>query len=240
MFHKSFPALLGLMAVSAVLLASDSWKLKPVREWSREETYEFLRNSPWVRRVSFGDLPVEPGPPDVGAQTDEDRGETSQAAVRARRSELDAGGVNMKGRTVYYVEWSSAKIVRQGRLHFGALQGRVKEDGTEPPDLSSYFLSVSGSDLKAFDGATESQLKTAAYLRLKRSKTKIAPAEVKIRKTLEKGISSIQCAFPREVDGQPVISAEEKSVEFSIKGKNLTLKTSFDLTKMTTEKGRDL
>jgi hypothetical protein len=214
MIRGSVAASLILMALSASLAASEAWKSKAVRDWSADETRDFLRNSPWVRQVRVGGSLVEAAPPDAG-QTGEGRGESSQAQGRTERSEpgVETGG--SRGGTVYYIEWSSAKIVRQASVHFGALEGRTKEEGVEPPDLPFFTVSVHGPDLKAFAGATEADLKAGASLRAKRAKTKIDPTQVKIRKGQEDRILSIQFSFAREADGKPVISPEEKTVEFT-------------------------
>jgi len=243
MISRSFAELLGLIAIAAILFAADLWKVKPVREWSREETVDFFRNSPWVRQVSVGGSLLEAGPPDVSAQTREGRGEESAAAGRTGSSELEVGGAGRESAqrgTVYFIAWTSAKIWRQANLHFGTLQGRAKEEGAEPPDLTFYRLSIGGPDLRGFAGATEAGLKAATYLRPKRAKTRIEPAEVKIQKAQGDRITSLDFTFPREVGGRPAIAAQEKSVEFACRFRDLSLKASFDLNKMATEKGRDL
>lgn len=238
--RKRFVSLLGLLGMPLLLWSAELWRTKPVREWTREETQQFLRNSPWVRAISSGGSLLDTSAPGEAVETQAGRRESSAAAERTAPSEMSVGGAGGRGGTTYYVEWSSAKIVRQASLHSGALQGRAKEEGAEPPPVAFYVLSVLGPDLRAFAGFTEVQLKSVAYLRPKRAKTKVEPAEVKVRKTQDQRIASVHFLFPRELGGQPVIAEQEKSVEFSCKVKDLTLKTSFDLGKMITEQGRDL
>jgi hypothetical protein len=222
-------------------VASDVWKSKPVREWSAEETRNFLRNSLWVHQVSAGGGLVEPGPPaELSTQTRPGRGESSGASGREASPQIEAAPGGMPSGPTYFIEWSSAKVVRQAGLHFAVLQGRAKEEGGEPPALPSYVLTVGAPDLSAFTGADEAELKTAAYLRPKRAKTKVAPAEVKILKAQNGRIAVIEFSFPREAGGQPVISEQEKSVEFYCRFKGLQLRTNFDVAKMTSERGRDL
>jgi hypothetical protein len=209
-----------------------------VREWTAEETRNFLRNSLWVRQVSGGGRLIEQGPPpEVSTQTAPGRRESSAHEINTQG---EAGPGGMASGPTYFVEWSSAKIVRQAGLHFAVLQGRAKEEGAEPPALPSYVLTVGAPDLSAFAGADEAGLKAAAYLRPKHTKTRVAPAEVKILKAQNGRIAVIEFSFPREADGQPVISEQEKSVEFYCRYKGLQLRTNFDVAKMTTEAGRDL
>lgn len=219
--------------------AEDTWKAKPVHEWSRGETQRFLGESPWVKKVAVGGSLVESLPPAGGSvETTAGRRESSGAEGGTSSTTVDAEPGRQMG-AVYYVEWSSAKIVRQARLHFAALRGEVKEEGEVAP-LDAYIVMVSGPDMKAFDAITEAQLAAGASLRAKRSNLALAPLEVKIRKTTEGRMVAIQLAFSRISNGQPTLSDQEKSVEFACKVRGLAIKASFDLSKMTTKEGRDL
>ena len=230
---------LGLVAFSAVAWPADLWNTKPVREWTREETQQFLLDSPWTHRVVVrGSLLDTSAPGDtVGERSD--LGEASAAAQREERSSVD---VPISGHTgaPYLIEWRSAKIFRRAGVHLTALQSQTKEVDAEPVPLALYVLSLEGPNLRVFDGVTEAELKTSAYLRPKRAKAKVEPAEVRVQKGQDGRVIAVHFAFPRQMDGQPVISDQEKSVEFSCKAKELVLKTSFTLVKMTTAQGRDL
>ena len=219
--------------------AEDIWKVKPVREWSREETQRFLRDSPWVRKVTVGGSPVESLPPTgASVETAAGRRESSGAEGGTSSTTVDVEPGRQIG-AAYYVEWSSAKIVRQARLHFAALRGEVKEEG-EVATPDAYIVMVSGPDMKAFDASTEAQLAAGTSVRAKRSNLALPPLGVKIRKTPEGRVIAIQFAFSRISNGQPTLSDQEKSVEFACKVRDLAIKTSFNLSKMTTEQGRDL
>ena len=230
---------LGLVAFSAVAWAADIWNAKPVREWTREETQQFLRDSPWTHRVTVGGSLTEMGAPGDTAGERAGMGESSAAAGRESSGSVDVPSSEPAGMP-YFIEWTSAKIVRQAWVHFNALQSQRQDVVTEPPPSPTYVLAIGGPNLKAFEGVTEDQLKASSYLRPKKAKAKVEPVEVRIRKAPDGRIVSVQFAFPRQMDGQPVISDQEKSVEFSCKLKDFTIKTTFNLSKMTTAQGRDL
>jgi hypothetical protein len=230
---------LGLVAFSAVVWSADIWNTKPVREWTREETQQFLLDSPWTHRVFVAGSLLDTSAPGDTAGERSGVGESSAAAGRENRDTVE---VPISGQTgaPYLIEWRSAKIFRRAGAHLTALQSRTKEVDAEPAPLALYVLSLEGPDLRVFDGVAEAQLKASAYLRPKRAKTRVEPTEVRVQKDQAGRVIAVHFAFPRQMDGQPVISDQEKSVEFSCKAKELVLKTSFNLAKMTTAQGRDL
>lgn len=230
---------IGLVALSTTVLAADLWNTKPVREWTREETQKFLRDSPWTHQVNVGGSLLDEGAPGDTAGESTGRGESSAAEHGTSGSSVDVPISGPTG-TPYFVEWTSAKIVREAWSHVNALQSQRKEEGGEPPLSPLYVISIGGPNLRVFGGVGEEQLKAAVYLHPKHAKGRIDPVEVKIRKAKDGRVVAVQFAFPRELGGQPVIAEQEKSAEFSCKLKDFTIKTSFNVAKMTTVQGRDL
>jgi hypothetical protein len=229
----------GLVALSAVAWSAEIWNTKPVREWTREETQQFLLDSPWTHRVVVrGSLLDMSAPGDtVGERAG--MGESSAAEAGTSRTTVDVPISRPTGAT-YLIEWRSAKIFREAGTHLTVLQGQTKEAESEPSALALYVLSLEGPNLKVFDGMAEAELKASAYLRPKHVKTKVEPVEVRVQKDQNGRVIAVHFAFPRQMDGRPVISDQEKSVEFSCSAKELSIKTSFNLAKMTTAEGRDL
>lgn len=233
----------ALMAFSCILWAADIWKSKPVSAWTREETQLFFKTSPWERQVVLGGAPVDMSSP-VGSAGDRmDSHETSGAAERAGPSasesgpEADGGG---GGGTPFFIEWSSARIVREAAMHMKALQGGAKDATLEAPVMPVYAVTVAGPSLAAFGKVEVARLKADSYLKPKHSKEKVNPNEVRVLKQPNNRITQVQFIFPRTNGDQPVLSDDEKSVEFSCKAKDVTLRTSFDLNRMATAQGRDL
>lgn len=237
--RKLLVGAIGLIAFAISVWSAELWNTKPVREWTREETQKFLRASPWAHQVVVGGSLLDTETPEDTAGERAGQGETSAASGRVQPSTVDVP-IDRPTGVPYVIEWSSARIIQQVRAHFSALQSQRKEEETAPRPFLIYVLTVAGSDLRAFGAISEEQLKAGSYLRPKHAKAKVEPAEVKIRKTADGRILAIQFAFPRQIAGQPLISDQEKSVEFGCKVKDLLLKTSFNLAKMTTAQGRDL
>jgi len=142
-------ALSGLILNSAAAWPSDVWKAKPVRQWTEEETKRFLVESPWVRQVVVGSGSGGMEGSGVNAQTGAERGESSGTQGRVDSGTVDVEQGQPAHRTVYYIEWSSAKIVRAANVHIGLLQGRIKQDPGNPPALDTIVLTVGGPDLHA-------------------------------------------------------------------------------------------
>lgn len=239
MGNRLLIGVIGLVGLSTTVSAADLWHTKPVREWTREETQKFLRDSPWAHQVVVGGSLLDTGTPEDTAGERAGVGEASGAAGREQRTSVDVPISGPAG-TAYFVEWTSAKIVRQAWSHVNALQSQRTAEDAEPPPSPLYVLSIGGANLKAFEGLTEDQLKAGSYLHSKHSKNKVQPIEVKIRKAQDGRVVAVQFAFPHEVGGQPVVPDQEKSVEFSCKLRDFTIRTSFNLAKMTTAQGRDL
>lgn len=213
------------------------WAVKPVKEWNREETERFLRSSPWVKQVSTVSL-VDLTPSMGNTETAEGRGESSGAEQVPSTETTDAA--RGRSRLPYFIEWSSAKVVRQANWHIQALLGQAVNQDLEPPPLPLYVLTVKGVYLAAFANLSKAEVMKVASLRLKHAKTSLQAADAMVRKTPEGKVVAVQFAFPRLLDGKPTIPEQEKSAEFVCKAGDLTLKADFNLAKMTTGQGRDL
>lgn len=237
--RKFLVGAMGLMAFSITVWSAELWNTKPVREWTREETQQFLRESPWAHQVVVGGSLLDTGTPEDTAGERAGQGEMSGAAGRERPSTVEVP-INRPTGVPYVIEWSSARIIQQVGAHLSALQSQRKEEEITATPSPMYVLTVAGPDLKAFHTISEDQLKAGSYLHPKHAKAKVEPVEVKVRKAADGRILAIQFAFPRQMAGQPLISDQEKSVEFGCKVKDLSLKTTFNLAKMTTPQGRDL
>jgi hypothetical protein len=235
--RKWFPALLGFMLLPAVMKASDVWKGKAVEEWTREETQEFFRDSPWVHQIIVLASSVEVQPASYPGPTSE--GQRQPSSVEGIEIEPRFGANGRVAETAYYIEWSSAKIVRRAGAHYRALAGQGREE-KNPYTLDTYVVTVSGYDLAAFDGHSGTALKDASYLRPQESKTKVRPTQAEVLRDENGRVIAVRYSFPRQLEGQPLISDRQRSVKFVCKAGDLRLKTRFEISEMVVGTGRDL
>ena len=229
--------LLAFLAFVCLARAADVWQGKPVEEWTREETQEFFRDSPWVHQVIVTEQRVAVQPASYPPSTREPERTSSSAEGIKTEPRFGPNGVPVE--TAYYIEWSSARIVRQAGAHYRTLQGKGREEKQEF-NLHAYVLTVSGYDLTVFEGLDETALKKAAYLRPQESKQKIRPAKVEILRGADGQAIAVRYSFPVEKDGQPLISDGEQCVTFVSRAGELRLRTRFNPPEMVIGKGRDL
>jgi len=224
---------LGLVMVFAFasLWAGEFWEEKPYSEWTAKEAQKLMTDSPWARRVEMrmsepgwnprsvreGEATATSEPAEGGAMPSESRAET---------------GLGDRFKT-YVVQWWSARILRQAAVRFRQLQGRVPAEQVEQflaQRPNHYILVVFGPGLRGMQALDAEELKAKSYLKVR--KQKVAPAWVNFLPGPEKQLSGVEFYFPREVEGQPLISAEEKSAEFSCELGKEIIRTKFNLSKM--------
>jgi len=239
-------AAFAALTLGASLQGAEAWKSKPVPEWTREETIQFFRTSPWVRQVSVSAGPSQSGQsllsrPTFEGMTLGGQGCLSCAHIepRVEQPRSGTGGQSATTATTYLIQWTSARIVRQGFAHLLTLQGQGAED-SDPAPLDVFVVTVGGVDLQAFEGIEESELQKEAWLRPKKSKAKVSASRINVLRGNDGRISVIHFGFPREQDSRPVIDDAEKTVEFRCRVRDQTLKAEFDLRTMVLQGIRDL
>ena len=105
----------------------------------------------------------------------------------------------------------------------------------------NYQIAVAGNNLSAFAKEGPEKLKLGSYLMSKKSKEKVAPARVFVELGDSTRPGAIIYEFPKKSPaGAPTIPPGEKGVEFYTAAGKITLKISFDITKMTDKRGPDL
>ncbi len=229
--------ILTVAALPGLAGSSDVWQKKPVREWTREETQEFFRDSPWVHQIIVADPRAAQHAAGYPAPAREARREPSSA--EGIKVEPQFGGNGLSVETAYYIEWSSAGIVRRAAAHYRALRGQGGEDGAPPP-LGSFFITVSGYDLAVFEAASQKELRETAFLRLRERKVKIPPAGAEKVWNADGKIIAVRYEFPRQAEGEALVTDRDQTVNFVCKAGDLRLKTRFELGEMVIGKDRDL
>lgn len=252
-----------VVLVTLTLLAEDFWKTKPPEDWSQEELLQLLNDSPWTRKINlwqitgrrFAVFPdgstalyqESPSSPVIQYSRELDRVEIErQHAVYA-----------VRWSSASVVIETLAKLEKNSSV-LAALQApppKIMPDYyiltvrvVQPPTLSgadkmsratiydqtgSRPLPTTETETKIGDilgSLTEEELLKASELRTNR-KLRLKPDKVlRHGKGAGEGVSFF---FPRQTNGQPLLSPKTKWLEFRFKGKlGNQLKARFKLNEM--------
>lgn len=237
---------LALAFASMVALAgsSEPWKDKEYKVWTQNEVQQILYESPWVKMVEIS-APwlkgrtqyLTPLPTDCDGRPDMNRGDRTPTSWQLGGNESIV---------IYQVTWQSARTVRAAKLREAILCGRGNAERgeellEEQPDY--YTITVHSPDMTPFKGIDEDGLMKATTLWPKTSSKKVSPESVTIGRygNRDGAPYMLTFKFPRKSDnGEPTISNAEREVEFASQIGKFTLKTKFQMQKMTVKNGPDL
>ncbi len=244
--------------VAGLAFASNEvWKTKPYQQWDSSDVREVLTNSPWVKKTIVMAPWAQGGmaQPGQGQQT-QGQGQAAQRPGAMNGTAGGSGGMDTRnadqgsqmpteGQATFFVRWSSSQTIREAVARDELLNSQFSEAQVEQyvnQEPTTYALVVYGPDMTPFLKESEDTLKSEAYLEVKPSKEKVAPSDVKITKDPGSDkIVSIAFLFPKQgANGQPLIGANDKQVQFDLKLKMAHVNTQFDLRKMTGKSGEDL
>ena len=151
--------------------------------------------------------------------------------------------------TTFMIRWFSALTVREALARAQVLTGSMTEEdaGKALADQpSEYTITVAGSDMTPFLKAEEKDLAGTTFLVGKKQNAKIPASRVVIQRTSgakpddPKPVSVVVFYFAKKTAaGEPVFSGAEKGAEFICASGGVTIKTSFDFSKMTNASGPD-
>jgi hypothetical protein len=237
---------LALAFASMVALAgsSEPWKDKEYKVWTQDEVQKILFESPWVKMVEVSALWLKgrmqyltPLPTDCDGRPDMNRGDRTPTSWQLGGNESIV---------IYQVTWQSARTVRSAKLRESMLCGRGNAERgeellEEQPD--DYIITVHSPDMTPFKGVDEDGLVKATSLWPKTSSKKLNPESVTISRygNRDGAPYMLTFKFPRKSEnGEPTISNGEREVEFASQVGKFTLKTKFQMQKMTVKNGPDL
>ena len=204
---RAFLLLTAFLMVQTTGTTASLWEARPVKQWTREETERFLRDSSWVEHVTTLSL----------AALSVNSGERERREGSLGGDLESAEAQRLRQRAIYFVEWSSAKVVRRANWHFQALMGQAVNQDVEPPALPLYVLTVKGVYLAAFANLSRAEVMKEASLRLKHLRTTLQATDAVVRKTPEGKVVAVQLASPRLLDGMPTIPPRRKRLSSSAK-----------------------
>jgi hypothetical protein len=244
---KHIGAFFALALASMVALgisSAEPWKDKEYKSWTQDEVQKILYESPWVKMVEIsapwlkGRMQyLTPLPTDCDGRPDMNRGDRTPTSWTLGGNESIV---------IYQIVWRSARTVRAAKLQQSILCGRGNAERGEElleqqPDY--YILTVHSPDMTPFKGVDEEALIKATSLLPKKTGKKFSPESVAIGQYGNGGGAPYMLTFkfPRKSDnGEPTVANDEKEVEFASQIGKFTLKTKFQMQKMTVKNGPDL
>ena len=213
-----------LIFASIVWAADTPWKSKPYQKWDDNDIHKVLFDSPWAHVVPAG-------PHSSGISG------LSTAGVGSQRGEYPV--------VQYFVDWVSSKTMRAALaqrdvLHSGKAPADAEQYASEVQP--NYVILIQGGDMAPFMRADEKSFQPNAFLQLKKSGQKVSPERVEYQRSSDgKSVVGALFFFPKKLpSGDPLIQPDEKSIEFTCKLGEPTLKTGFELQKMVNQSGPDL
>lgn len=253
-----------LTAAGLAFGASQVWISKPYQQWNENDVREILQHSPWIKETSVlaswgrarapqnSGMPPQSQPPQSRPQGGTmgggggTMGGGSYQGAGAQQPGMDQQPETAEGRNVtYIIRWNSAQtirdaIARQAMLNGKASQSQLQQYVEQQPNMYQVF--VFGPDMTPFAQETTDSLKSKAFMQVKPSKEKVAPAQVQIVKAPNGGnIAGVLFSFPKQgADGKAVIAPNDKQAHFDCKLKLAHLGATFDLHKMVGKNGQEL
>jgi len=189
----------------ATLFAADFWEKKEYKEWTQKECTKILTESPWAQKLELTNVQVM------------DNSKTS----------TDGGQPYIR----YWVQFRSALPIRQAMVRQGQIANKYETLSAEqkqafdkqaegmltgfPEDSVVVFVSYETNDRNRdqelsrwWQTKTTELLKNQVYLTAKNTKVSIA------RYVTGQGAERwFQFIFPREADGKPVVTPQDKSLK---------------------------
>jgi hypothetical protein len=226
-----FKVSLVVLVVAALAWASAPWDGKPYQQWTQKEVMQVLNDSPWVKMTSV--LATWSRPSSNGNEEGGGRGRGG----RGRSME------ESRNQDMFEARWVSAKVVREALVRLNILSGKMTQadaDKAVAQEFPIYELVLFGQDMSPLAKMSDADVAKAASLKMKNSKLQVTATEAKIERDANGRVTAVLFAFPRTVNGKPVIGPQEKGFDFALNAGKLRVSLQFDPRKMTTKDGLDL
>jgi hypothetical protein len=231
--------------MSAVLAwaGGDPWKGKPYSQWTEQDVTEVMQASPWAKSVqsagawhpsdsqAVDNLGIVPGGNTVAGPSGTIAGASSQ-------------NPRDPGPQIYSIVWWSSRTVRAASMRRAVLKGSMKEEDGEKlvaVNPAEYMVLVQAANMGIFQVRGEEAFVKTCYAQMKKSKQKISPSHVTFYRGSDgQTVTGAVFYFPKTVNGQPILSPDEKEIDFYLQVGEQKLFTYFELRKMLDSQGEDL
>ncbi|HLW98156.1 MAG TPA: hypothetical protein VKR82_05880 [Candidatus Acidoferrales bacterium] len=235
-----------ILVASAAARGNDPWKDKDFTDWDLKDVQRILTDSPWTRQIQFGMQGADAAPSVITSTTQSPVNDPLMGGVARGTPANAASSAPSQGTgpvMLFTVSWISSRTIREAKARSKELSGMPPAEArTNLATLyDNYQIAVVGNNLSAFAREGAEKLMSGSYLMSKKSKEKVAPARVFVELGDSTRPGAIIYEFPKKsLAGAPLIPPGEKGVEFYTAANKISLKISFDITKMTDKRGPDL
>lgn len=242
----------AVLAIATVAWASgDVWKSKPYAQWDEKDITTILQTSPWSRPA----VQIQGAwrPADTAAADTSNLGVAGSGADTSNRSA--GAGSNQPGGTekqaealaavqMYNIYWWSSRTIRETSLRRAVLKGSLTQDQADKmvtAPVDSYQILVNSPNMAIFQRRGEDAFKQVAFLQTHKNKQKLNPTKVEFQKNADGTVVGAVFSFPRtSPNGEPLISSDEKEVDFQLQIGGSWLRTYFNPKQMVDSQGEDL
>ena len=209
-----------MLAFAVILWAGDKdfWKSKPYTEWTEKEVEKMLTDSPWVKKWYY----------------DPSRYSAMRAADRPETRDLrEAGSIRSQMPTqpfTLFIAWSIARpwkaaVMRNQQLTTGKSNPEQEKAFIEGEELL-IRIQVMSTNPRLLRELTTEQLQESTYLEVKgKDKVKIPIARYAAPDKDNPNVALY--IFPKEYEGNPVLTPEVKEISFRTKISKAEIKVKF-------------
>jgi hypothetical protein len=211
---KYFRALILLLVGVSLLYAGEPWKSKSPDKWTQDDVNGILKDSPWGKVVP------------TRFETQKEKDKTAESGQGSRTtSPFDRGESAGSKVPVEFarVTWWSARTPRRAMVRMVDLKGfrmdaeAAKKFSETPMEHHVITIEASPGMMDAASKLEPEVLNKAAWLEIPGQKRRVECVGAGVVKNSQGKLERIRFHFPRQVDGQPLITANEKKVIFKWK-----------------------
>ena len=248
---KMLAGIAVLTMTAAAWAGGDVWKSKPYAQWDEKDIQLVLQTSPWAKpaqQVQGAWRPEGTAPANTsnlgvaGSGTDTSNRSAGPGTNQPGGTEKEAEA--QASQQMYNVYWWSSRTIREATLRRAVIKGQLTQDQADKmiaAPVDSYEILVNSPNMAIFQRRGEDAFKNVAFLQTHRNKEKITPTKVTFQKGPDGNVQGAVFSFPKTAaNGEPLISPDEKEVDFQLQVGSAWLRTYFNPKQMQDSKGEDL
>jgi len=243
---------LAILIIAVVAWAGgDPWKSKPYQQWDEKDVIAVLQTSPWAKvnvAVSGAWHPADTAAADTsglgvaGSSSDTSNRSAGSNAGQPGGTEKEANA--SAAAQMYNVFWWSSRTIREASARRAVLKGTATPEQAAQMVAAvadSYEILVNAPNMAIFQKRGEQAFKDTAFINVHKSKQKISPSKVVFQTGADGKVVGAVFSFPKTgSNGEPLISPDEKQIDFNLRIADAWLRTYFNPKQMVDSQGEDL